>query len=641
MDSLLKVRERIYTYAKNNMRDSVRLYAKSALNAAIETNDAHLIVDFTYLYGTGFQLRDRNQALEIYKKAYQLSDSVGYEKMKAHSALKIGGINRIKGYYDTAFFYFDIAKAIIDEVEPGEFALKIMYNANLASYYEAKGSFATATRYYTNALQLSKENDQPESVLHYEFGLAKIHFRLQDYEKSSELLNSALQKARQFQNRAMTASCLQMIGLILASQDVPDSALYIFRDLERYYHPLDSMRRSKLYIMVATSFEEMDQWDSAAVYLEKSKLLTRSEDFVTKANWHLIYSDLLLEKRQIDSALYHAYRSLHFANHLENISIQSEVYGALAVLHALQGTTDSVKSYFDKSMDLYKSSLNENKVAIIEDLRVSYGTAEKEKLISLLKSKNEIQALKSRQKSLIWGGAAFALLLFIIVIVLWYQKKLIRQKHQVSIHKQQLLRSQINPHFIFNALTSIRGYLFDGNDIMTSVNYLGKFAKLMRMVLNHSSLEWVPLEEELQALSLYLEIQKMRFKDSFEFELVIDQSLETDQVMVPPLLAQPFIENAVEHGFKNIDYTGKLDLSCKVEGETIRFEIVDNGIGVDHIAGKKKHESKAHHIFSERLKVLSRLRKTRLHYLIEDLGKYAGKRGTKVEYTVPIEWNYA
>lgn len=413
VDSLLKVRERIYTYAKNNMRDSVRLYAKSALNAAIEMNDAHLIADFTYLYGTGFQLRDRNQALEIYKEAYRLSDSLGYEKMKAHSALKIGGINRIKGYSDTAFFYFDIAKVIIDKIEPEDFSLQIKYNANLASYYEAKGSFASAARYYTAALQISKKHDQPESVLHYEFGLAKIHFRLQDYEKSLELLNSALQTARQFQNKAMTASCLQMLGLIHASQDRPDSALYMFKNLERFFHPKDSMQRSKLYVMIATAFQEMDQWDSAAVYLQKSKLLTRSEDFVTKANWHLIYSDLKLAKRQLDSALYHAYRSLHFANRLQNISIQSEVYGALAVLHAMHGTTDSVKSYFDQSMDLYKSSLNESKIAIIEDLRVSYGTAEKEKLIALLKSKNEIQALKSRQKSLIWGSAALALLLLI------------------------------------------------------------------------------------------------------------------------------------------------------------------------------------------------------------------------------------
>jgi len=163
----------------------------------------------------------------------------------------------------------------------------------------------------------------------------------------------------------------------------------------------------------------------------------------------------------------------------------------------------------------------------------------------------------------------------------------------------------------------------------------------MRMVLDHCSKEWVTLKEELDALSLYLETQKMRFQDSFYYTLQIDETLDVEQIMVLPLLAQPFIENAVEHGFKSIDYPGKLNLNCLMEGEVIRFSIIDNETGIDHLKQHSKHESKAHKIFKERIGILSHLRKMKLFYLIEDLGKTGSKRGTKVEYTIPIQWDYA
>ena len=111
--------------------------------------------------------------------------------------------------------------------------------------------------------------------------------------------------------------------------------------------------------------------------------------------------------------------------------------------------------------------------------------------------------------------------------MLYYQKRLIKQKEQTSIHKQQLLRSQLNPHFIFNSLSSIRGFLFSGGDTKPAISYLGKFAKLMRMVLDLSSKEWVSLADELKALEMYLEIQKIRFKHSFEFNISLSEGYKS------------------------------------------------------------------------------------------------------------------
>lgn len=639
-DSLREIKLKAFSFAKSGNRDSVKYYSEGSLAKAHELADYQLISDFNYLMGVAYQLKDRGIALDYYRESLRLADSIEYHPVRAKSAINIGGILRILGQHDSAMHYFKLSKKIFDEFDLTDERILAKYYANLAKYHESQADFSLASKDFLNALEVAERNNFPEMALHYEYGLAKIHVRIKDYDKTEKYLDSAISKARKTGNKEMEFSCILLGGIAAAQQHLFDSTLNTFYTVEKYYQVDDSMQLSKLYIMFSSVYQELGQNDSSGYYLRKSNQLTRSRDYITKANWHLFYSDLKLAFNETDSAIYYANKGLEYADMLKNKSMQAEIMSALALLYLKTGTYDSVDVFYNKSFDLYKESLNESKLAAIKEMNIKYDTEKKEREIVYLKSENKIQSLKNSRQTLIWIIAVSSILFLIAIIVLMYQKRHIRQDRKIAVHKQQLLRSQINPHFIFNALTSIRGFLYDGNDIRQSVNYLGKFARLMRMVLDHSSKEWVPLREELDALSLYLEIQKMRFHDSFDYNLIIDEHMDVNQLMIPPLLAQPFIENAVEHGFKNIKYTGKLDLICKMEGEEIRFSIVDNGIGIDYIKEDRKHESRAHRIFKERMGILSKIRKTKLFYLIEDLSKYSGKRGTKVEFTVPIEWNY-
>ena len=140
------------------------------------------------------------------------------------------------------------------------------------------------------------------------------------------------------------------------------------------------------------------------------------------------------------------------------------------------------------------------------------------------------------------------------------------------------LRAQMNPHFIFNALNSVNLYIAQ-KDERTANKYLTDFSRLMRLVLEQSQKDFIPLQQELEMIKLYINLEHDRFKDKFEYELNIDGELDEDSLQIPPMLIQPYIENAIWHGLRYKEDKGLLKIQYKLEGENILVRIEDNGIG--------------------------------------------------------------
>jgi sensor histidine kinase YesM len=193
----------------------------------------------------------------------------------------------------------------------------------------------------------------------------------------------------------------------------------------------------------------------------------------------------------------------------------------------------------------------------------------------------------------VWSGILnhlftlpFAILLEIIVFALAIARKISEdrqaknelEKKAIEI-EMMALRSQMNPHFIFNSLNSIR-YFILSNDKENAKNYLNKFSNLLRMILNHSRQNLITLQEEIDALRTYLEIESARFDDSFEYNILIDECIELDAIKIPPLILQPYVENSIIHGLRNSQKPQK-QLKIKVSKNTnsIEISIFDNGIG--------------------------------------------------------------
>lgn len=219
------------------------------------------------------------------------------------------------------------------------------------------------------------------------------------------------------------------------------------------------------------------------------------------------------------------------------------------------------------------------------------------------------------------------------------------QKEQNSLFKAikeselRTLRSQINPHFVFNSLNSIKSYILTHRSI-EAAEYLTDFSVLMRSILQHSKQQLISLTDELETAVLYIKLEKLRFEDNFEFIYELDEKIDTDEIVAPPMLLQPYIENAIKHGLMNKHDKRILVLRVKQLSNVIEIIIEDNGIGREQASLLRKnipkYKSMGMDINDERIKLLSQANDLHIQIMIEDKKSGNGKAlGTKVTIHIP------
>ncbi|WP_317898350.1 two-component regulator propeller domain-containing protein [Aurantibacillus circumpalustris] len=224
------------------------------------------------------------------------------------------------------------------------------------------------------------------------------------------------------------------------------------------------------------------------------------------------------------------------------------------------------------------------------------------------------------------------------------KKQRLNYERKVEMSKIELkaLRSQMNPHFIFNSLNSIQHYIFNTKSD-EAIKYLNKFARLVRIILNNSERPTVTVSDDIEALKLYLELEQMRFEDKFEYEIIIEDSVDTDYDIMPPLLMQPYVENAILHGLNPAPYKGKLTIRMSSENNFLICTIVDNGIGrekaseIRRTMPVKSYRPLGMKITEDRLRILNEINNSKLSVTITDLKNINNQSlGTKVELFVPL-----
>jgi LytS/YehU family sensor histidine kinase len=214
-------------------------------------------------------------------------------------------------------------------------------------------------------------------------------------------------------------------------------------------------------------------------------------------------------------------------------------------------------------------------------------------------------------------------------------------KHKIIELKQQNLNQQMNPHFIYNCLTSIQSFIFH-NDIPNSLEYLSKFSRLMRKILENSQKQYMSVHDEIELLTLYLKLESIRFKGKFEYEITVDNKIDPILFKIPSLLIQPFVENSVWHGIQNKKGMGKIQISFNLSEKSIFCTIEDNGIGREYAERLKHGESNNHvslgaTITQARIKLLKSLYGNKLGIQYIDLKDYSNNpTGTRVELYLPI-----
>jgi LytS/YehU family sensor histidine kinase len=272
------------------------------------------------------------------------------------------------------------------------------------------------------------------------------------------------------------------------------------------------------------------------------------------------------------------------------------------------------------------------------EIQTRYETERKDIEIRNLSQQNRLKELALSQTRWLAIGLGILLALIVLLAVVLIRQNRLRNSQQTLLLQQRLLRVQMNPHFMFNTLSSIQNFILRENKAAAS-DYLSRFSGLMRQVLYSSNTEMIPLEDEIENIENYLALQKIRYRDLFEYALEVDENIDQESISIPPMLAQPFIENAIEHGIKPLEHTGKILVHISEKEQLLKLVIEDNGVGRERTAermqrGTDGHQSMATKLTEERIATFNRRRKSKISMQIEDLkNEHGDPLGTRVVFT--------
>ncbi|MFD2098807.1 sensor histidine kinase [Flagellimonas iocasae] len=359
-------------------------------------------------------------------------------------------------------------------------------------------------------------------------------------------------------------------------------------------------------------------------------------------------------KKKYKEAIAYSNQSLEALDSLSGYKLKHDTHETAFKIYNEIGQPKKAIYHLEQTMAYGDSLLNETKVKEIQNLQIQHDVFLKDREIQ--QNQLRLELLNARvslnNKRLIYLVIITVLLIFSAVLLFFrYQSKrksniVLQQKNELISNQKvlieemnnqlekKMLRAQMNPHFIFNSLSSIR-YLVSTNDKKAALTYLNKFSKLLRQILETSVNVSLVLHEEIELLKIYVELEALRFDNSFSYTFNIDENLDLYQYEVPMLLVQPYIENAILHGLLPNEGPKKLSVSFKDEKDYIVCIIEDNGVGIGKTKKETKKEriSRGMSITAQRIDALKNFSSQKL-VTVEDLNSN-GQSGTRVTILIP------
>jgi len=357
---------------------------------------------------------------------------------------------------------------------------------------------------------------------------------------------------------------------------------------------------------------------------------------------YLRMADTYMGQKKYHLAFPNVNESLELAEQLELIDIQRDAHQLLSEIHGSNGNYKKAYESHQQFKRLNDSLFNKENIEKMTQLEYEYKYQRQLDSASIreLKLKQTVtktsENLERTQQNFLIGIIVFLGVALLLGWIIFYLKlKNAREKNQNILIEQKLLRSQMTPHFIFNSLSVLQGMILN-QEGKKSVSYLSKFSKLLRTVLENSRYKTVPLADELAAIESYMGLQNMDATTPFNFQLSVDPNIDIRSTKIPPMVIQPFVENAIEHAFKGQHGPKDISVALALKNEDLICTITDNGIGVSHkkqsVDSAKK--SLATTITSERLKMLSKEFKSSGSLDIKNRAEF-GEQGTVVTLTIP------
>ncbi len=510
------------------------------------------------------------------------------------------------------------------------------------------GNHQEALRYYQEALSLSVNENERWPI---QLGISEVYFQLEDYPRALQTVEE-ISVSKKISSSSILVSVENQKAKIYARMNEMEKAKDALQSSQntarsnRAFIPQkqeDDLKEAK--DEVANVLHDQQRYDeeislrsqSIEYNLDNNNLPEVSKDKVG-------ISKALAAKGETSAAIKELEEAALIADTINDPKQQSKAFLALASLYEKNGRQAQALSTYKRYSEAVNKSEELNQTKLLEKadlLKKQKDIEEVTKDIALGQQEEKIaETMISRQRVIIYG-------LLLIILIIGVTSYFIYKNAQASKVANQLLalkslRSQMNPHFIFNALNSVNQFVAQ-NDERTANKFLSEFSRLMRLVLENSQEDFIPLDKEQEIISLYLKLEHYRFRDKFDYEIKVDESINPETFEIPPMLLQPYIENAVWHGLRYKESKGKLKLEMRKNSHGMQVEITDNGIGRKRSAelktiNQKKQSSTGLKNIQERLSILNKVYKSHYRVEIGDLDVAEGT-GTRVLITIPEHSN--
>ncbi len=620
--------------------DKSEEYIIEAIILAEEVKDQKAKSMSLDLYGIYYQNKGNyDQAKEKYQESLEIRQNIKNNNLIAVSYNNFGVLNRKKGEFDKSKDYFFKSLEISQQLKDSSLISRVFNNLGLV--FENSGQYEEAISYHMKSLEIREKIGSQNDIASSLNNIGIIFISLKKYEEAIKYLNESLKIKEELDNKNAIASTYVNLGVVYYYKEMYDKAIDNFEKSKYIYKLIGDKRNLAATIsnMAYMAKENGDLNLSIEYSLESIKILEEIGSTKKLCNSYNAASNSLFELNNYKLSKEYALKAKQLAEENNILPPLLETFNLLFKIHNSMSDYSQAIGYLEKYIEVKDSLFNEKSNKQILELQTKYETAEKEKELAQLSEKAILQKLKIEKRNKLIIALITSFILISVITFLIFRFSQIKQKQQELILEQRLLRAQMNPHFIFNAVSAIQNYIIKNKAIEAS-SYLSSFAKLMRSILQNSREELVLLDNEIQTLEDYLNLQKLRLDGKLEYKIQGKEEFDHEALAIPPMLLQPFIENAIEHGImKKEEQKGKININFKKEENKLIVEIVDNGIGRKYTQTNKNsnHQSFATQITNERIKSIKKSYRKGISFYTIDLKSIENEPvGTKVIFELPL-----
>lgn len=519
----------------------------------------------------------------------------------------------------------------------------------LGEFYDNRNNTQKALLEFTEARKIAKSIGDISGLALCEYNLGFLYHK-QKGKKEIALkhFNEAVDFSKKAKEKLLLAKSYNAVSFTHYDLDQLDkaeqnsiNALILFRELNQ------RNRMAQSYMTLARVNNKKDEFKTAIQYLDSAMVIFKESNNTPEFNnSKLIKGEIYYRKKEYRQAI----KVVKEVEEDPTVMADQRLY-ALELLYLINKSmnkTSASLDYLEASKSIQDSLARLQRDKLMESVLSEVEAQNKLETLEKEAEINELILKESQYLTWFLVGISILLLLVALVSFLFYrQNKMKSEREKLKLEQesiqleQKLLRTQMNPHFIANSLAAIQGNIYK-QDKEKSVTYLSKFAKLMRFILESSREKEVLLEKEILSLTHYLDLQKLLLEEKLTYNIHLSPELNPEDYKIPPMLIQPFVENAIVHGIELKNEPGKVELRFEKEGGFLKVSVKDDGLGrakVNEIYEKRKssHLSFSTNITNERIEKMNTELKGNIRSVTTDVIKSGEVSGTLVELLLPLK----